>query len=565
MTQDTPEQPDGPDRPAKKKLKNRWIIIIAAAVLAVVFIVLAALSASRKSLTSAAYTPYTVKRGDITVTLSGSGTLQPADAYTLNALVSGDVLSAPFEEGDTVQKGDVLYTVDNADVAAAVQQAENSVGDSQRQYNNALKLQSDMTLKAGGAGTVTQLAVQPGDMVAAGQTVAVIRDMNVMSVTVQFQKSAAAGFSVGQSADVFINSFYETLPGVVSKVSSVDIVLPGNIIVRNVTIDVNNPGAISTATTASATIGGTTSVVDGTFTYKYEGSLKAPASATVTSVSAPEGSRVAKGQTVIVLQSDDVDNQVAAAHSALENAQINLSTQQRKLESYTVTSPIDGTIVEKIVKQGDTLKVGEGVCTVYDLSHLSLTLNVDELDIKSVQPGQAVTLTADAAPGMTFNGVVVTVNIKGTTKNGVTSYPVTIQLDETDALLPGMNVDAKIILESLHDVLTVPVAAVLRDNFVLLQTGTKEKATDAGIPAGFTYTPVTLGPSSDTDIVITAGLKEGDVIAVMDDTPTSYDTNIFAARAENRIDNASNTSSGAPTTGGAADGGDTPDAAGNAG
>ncbi|UOO37210.1 HlyD family efflux transporter periplasmic adaptor subunit [Oscillospiraceae bacterium CM] len=562
MTRDTPEQPDGPDRSAKKKLKKRWIIIIAAAVLAVVFIVLASLSSSRKSLTSAAYTPYTVKRGDITVTLSGSGTLQPADAYTLNALVSGDVLSAPFEEGDTVQKGDVLYTVDNADVAAAVQQAENSVGDNQRQYNNALKLQSDLTLKAGGAGSVTQLAVQPGDTVAAGQTVAVIRDMNVMSVTVQFQKSAAAGFSVGQSADVFINNFYETLPGVVSKVSSVDIVLPGNIIVRNVTIDVNNPGAISTATTASATIGGTTSIVDGTFTYKYEGSLKAPASATVMTVSAPEGSRVAKGQTVVVLQSNDVDNQVSAAHSALENAQINLSTQQRKLESYTVTSPIDGTIVEKIVKQGDTLKVGEGVCTVYDLSHLSLTLNVDELDIKSVRPGQAVTLTADAAPGMTFNGVVVTVNIKGTTKNGVTSYPVTIQLDETDALLPGMNVDAKIILESLHDVLTVPVAAVLRDNFVLLQTGTKEK-TDAGIPTGFTSTPVTLGPSSDTDIVITGGLKEGDVIAVMDNTPTSYDTNLFAGRAENRIDNASNTSSGAPTTDSAADSGDTP--AGNAG
>jgi HlyD family secretion protein len=47
----------------------------------------------------------------------------------------------------------------------------------------------------------------------------------------------------------------------------------------------------------------------------------------------------------------------------------------------------------------------------------------------------------------------------------VTSYPVTIRIDETDGLLPGMNVDAVIVVESRPNVLAVPVSAVVRGNY----------------------------------------------------------------------------------------------------
>jgi HlyD family secretion protein len=164
-------------------------------------------------------------------------------------------------------------------------------------------------------------------------------------------------------------------------------------------------------------------------------------------------------------------------------------------------------------------------------------LNVDELDIKKVRPGQTVTITADAAEGTEYTGVVTKVNIKGTTQNGVTSYPVTIRIDKTEGLLPGMNVDAKIVVEDLHDVLLVPVGAVMRNNFVLLQVrGRDPKEAEPGIPAGFVQTEVALGASNDDYIVVTGGLKEGDVIAIMDNTPSSYDYNPFA-RPQNRIEN----------------------------
>lgn len=517
-----------PDEP-KKRRRRGWIVAVC--ILLVVALLLLAVRALRTRQITAgagAYTAYTVERGDITVTLSGSGTLQPADSYTVTSLISGDILSAPFEEGDIVQEDQTLFTVDSADVASSVKQAENNLKDSQYQYNQALRQKDNLKLKAGGDGDIIALSVEKGDTVQAGQVIATIRNSDVMTITVLFQRDTAMNFKVGQSADVTLSGTFETFKGTVSDIGTVDQVLQGNAIAREVTIHVKNPGAFSPSASAFVTINGVNGMDNGTFNYKYEGSVTATSTGTVSELRVAEGSSVTKNDIVAVLQNDTVDQQVHSAQSAVDNAKLALETQNNKVSDYTIKSPIAGTIVEKTYKEGDTLRAGELLCTVFDLSHLTLTLNVDELDIKQVQQGQTVTLTADASPDAVYNGTVTKVNIKGTTLNGVTSYPVTIRIDDTEGLLPGMNVDAKIVVEDLKDVLTVPVSAVLRNNFVLLKTDQMEQEqTDTDIPPGLVYTQVKLGPANDTDIVILEGLTEGDIVAVMDDTPSSYDYNPF--------------------------------------
>jgi HlyD family secretion protein len=541
--QQPPAAPElaAPEEPRKKGRKG-WIIGVSVlVVVAVVLIAGRAMRLQRNTADAGSYTSYTVQRGDITVTLSGSGTLEPADSYTITSLISGDILSAPFQEGDIVLKDQVLYDVDSSDIENGIKQAENSLNDSQNKLDSALKQLDNLKMTSGGTGSVIELNVAEGDTVQAGQTVAVIRESDTMTVKVLFQKAVAERLALGDQAIVTVGGTYETYNGAVSKVSTSDQVLSGNIIAREVTIDVANPGAFSPSSTAYVTIGGSNGLQNGTFDYKYQGTVLAAASGTVSAVNVTEGGRVAKGQVIAVLQSDSVDQQIQSARSAVESAELALETQYKKQDEYTFKSPIAGTIVEKIYKEGDTLRAGEILCTIFDLSHLSLTLNVDELDIGKVQPGQTVTITADAAKEMEYSGIVTKVNIKGTTKNGVTSYPVTIQLDKTEGLLPGMNVDAKIVVESLQGVLTVPVSAVLRNNFVLLKTGEENtKPAEPGIPAGFMYTEVTLGASNETDIVISGGLKEGDIVAIMDNTPTTYDYNPFA-RAQNRAEDAGDT------------------------
>lgn len=125
-----------------------------------------------------------------------------------------------------------------------------------------------------------------------------------------------------------------------------------------------------------------------------------------------------------------------------------------------------------------------------------------------------------------YQGEVTSVSVQGTTSGGVTTYPVTIRIDETEGLLPGMNVDAEIIVTAAEQVLTVPTSAVQRGNRILVivdsETGkaamaeqsvtTEELAEDETLPDGYIYVEVTLGLSDD-DYIQIEGLEEGDEIA----------------------------------------------------
>lgn len=524
-----------PETPRKKRRKL-WIIpLVIILVVAAILVVPRLLKFRQVATDTGEYISYSVTRNDITVTLSGSGTLQPADSYTITSLISGDILSASFEEGDYVEKDAVLYTVDSSDIHNSIEQSENNLDRVQNTYNNALNQRDDLNLKANGTGTVTQLTVELGDTVTQGQTVAFIRDSETMSITVLYQRDFALSLSVGGSATIGFGGSFETYSGVISSISPTDTILDGNAIVREVTVDVTNPGAFTPSSTAYVIINGISGIDNGTFAYKYEGSVVASASGTVTSINTAESSPVTKNQTIIVLQSDSLDQSIENAYISVEDAQLALDNQRTQLDDYEIRSPISGIIVEKDSKAGDTLKAGEKLCTVFDLSHLTLVLNVDELDIKKIESGQSVTITADASQGVDYTGIVTKININGTTQNGVTSYPVTIQLDQTEGLLPGMNVDAIIVVEALNNVVTVPVNAVLRGSFVLLKTGDESQISDdPAIPAGFSHVQVTLGSSNDTDIVITSGLKPGDIIAVLDNTPSSYNSDSFFMESRNR-------------------------------
>lgn len=513
--------------PKKRRRKGRIIAAVVILVLAALLFLPRFLVKQPAMMTAgAAFTPHTVARGDITVTLSGSGTLQPADSYAVTSLVAGDILTAPFEEGDIVSEGQVLYTIDSTDVDAGIRQAQINLNNSQNQYNSALKQLEDLKLKAGGSGVVVSLDVEVGDMVTAGQTIATIQDSTGMKLTVPFQKDIAQSFYVGQSATVTLESTNESYSAAITEIGTIDQVLTGNVIARLVTVKVENPGVFTPSQTAYVTINGLLGLKNGTFSYGYQETVVSAASGKVAQLNVKVGSQVSAGQVIAVLQNDSVNLQVKNAKNALENAKISLESQKNKITSYTIKSPISGTIVEKAYKAGDKINMqnSDVLCTIFDLSYLTLTLNIDELDIGKVQPGQKVIVTAGAVQGEEYTGTVTKINIKGTTKNGVTSYPVDIRIDETEGLLPGMNVDAKIIVSQLKNVLTVPSGAVMRNNLVLLKTDeTTDKPSGQGVPPGYSYVEVKLGPSNETSVVIEEGLKEGDIVAVMDNTPSTYD------------------------------------------
>ena len=492
-----------------------------------------------------AYTTAEVTRQTITSTITGSGTLEAADSYSVTTLLEDTILTADFEEGDQVEEGTILYTIDSSDASSSLEQSQISVNQAQRNYNNAVESLEDLTVTASVSGRILSLDVEVGDEISAGQTVATIRNSDVMELTVPFPADEAQDFYVGQTATVTLDSTFETLTGTISEIAANTEVLTGNMIVREVTIQVTNPGGITTTQSASATVNGVGSSSGSTFTYEDESSVVADVAGTVASVSVSEGDWVNKNQTILTMTSDNLSDQVQSASESLRNAELSYDKQTEQLDDYTITAPITGTIVDKYYNAGEITEANQVLCTIYDLSYLTMTLNVDELDISDIEVGQSVTIVADAVADQTYTGVVTKVSVAGTSTGSATTYPVTIRIDETDGLLPGMSVDATIELGSAEDVLAIPTAALNRGNTVLVTAdspsavnavsqapedaesmeapeGTEELPSDlpadSSIGEQYVSVPVTVGISDDNYIEITSGLQEGDVVVYIPTT-----------------------------------------------
>ena len=470
------------------------------------------------------YTEESVAKRTITNSLTGSGTLQPANSYTVTTLIEGEVLSANFEEGDIVEADTVLYEIDSDDAAANIEKAQLSLNQAQRSYESTAENQ---TVKANSSGTLYALEVKKGDTVSQGQTIATIRNDSTMMLTVPFPAEDAADFSLGQSAQVTLDGSFETLTGTVKAISGNKTVGVGNTVTRDVTIAVKNPGGLSNTQVATATVNGLGSAGSGTFTYQSESTVTASAGGTVTAVHVSEGSTVSKEQALITLGGDELENQLQNAADSLRNAELSMENTQKQLENYTITSPISGTVIDKEYKAGDTVESGKTLCTIYDLSYLEMTLSIDELDISTVEAGQTVQITAEAVEGKTFTGVVTKVSVAGTTSGGITSYPVTVRIDETDGLLPGMNVDAEIVLEEAADTLAIPSSAVTRGSgntslvLVTQDSPSAENAVEQEAPEGYVYVQVETGISDESYVQILSGLQEEDTVAYVTRTTES--------------------------------------------
>lgn len=514
----------GDKKPGKKRRWKKFAVAGVALVVAagVGWQMLSPGQSSAASATS--YTTAEVTRMDVSSSITGSGTLEAADSYSVTTLIEGSILTADFEEGDEVEEGTILYTIDSSDASNSLEQAEISLNQAQRSYNNQLESQEDLIIAAPVSGQVYSIDVEVGDEVSAGQQVASIRDSKTMRLEVNFPADDAASFYVGQSASVTLDSTFETLAGTISKIAGSDTVLTGNVIVRAVTIDVSNPGGLSTGQSASAAVGSVTSTGSGTFTYREEETVAAKISGVVASIQAAEGQQVSKNQALVVLTSDDLDNQVQSAQDSLRSAQISYEKQTEQLEDYTITAPITGTIVDKNYNAGETSEANQALCSIYDLSYLTMTLSVDELDISDIAVGQTVAITADAVEDRTYTGTVTKVSVAGTSSGSATTYPVTIRIDETDGLLPGMSVDATIELASAEDVLAIPSAALNRGDTVLVTADSPSAANGTLVESttedGEDYysVEVTTGVSGDDYIEIVSGLQEGDTVAYI---PTS--------------------------------------------
>ena len=519
VAQPAEEIPAAPKKGRLKKLlkgkKRKCLALLLVA--AIVAGILAARGlGGQEASAEASYQTATVEKRDITRSLSSSGTLQPADSYTVSTLVTGEILSDTFEEGDQVVEGQLLYTLDSSSASNSQTQAKNSYTQAQTNYKQAVEAKyptADMS------GTVSEVYVKNGDTVSAGTELMRIVGDNNIYLTGLFPYASPSDFYVGQTATIYINGFAGTTTGTVTAVSSSTVTTSTGLQAVSVQVKAANPGLVTADYTASIYIGSYSSYGQTSINLSASSVVTAEASGKVTGLSWLAGDTISEGQRICTITGDSVDNSIENAKISMENAQSSLENAQETLDDYSITAPISGEVVTKTAKAGDKIEGGSDgtLCVIYDLSYLEMTMSIDELDISDVAVGQEVQITADAVEGTTYTGVVTKVSVAGTTSGGITTYPVTVRIDETEGLRPGMNVDAEIILESAEDVLAIPSGAVNRGNTVLITADSPSaaNAVDQEAPEGYVYVEVETGISDDSYTQVLSGLQEGDTVAYL--------------------------------------------------
>lgn len=110
-------------------------------------------------------------------------------------------------------------------------------------------------------------------------------------------------------------------------------------------------------------------------------------------------------------------------------------------------SPISGTITKMSVSPGGAVSSGAEAFTIIDYQDLSATIQVDELDVLKIHQGLKATLQLDAIPEKTYNGKVSMIANEGAIKNGVSTFGVTIHLDQPGEIKAGMSAQATILVE----------------------------------------------------------------------------------------------------------------------
>lgn len=500
----------------KKKSKKKIFIILAVLVIAAIFIVPKFLgNAKTAKVETVSYLYEKPEKRTVGTNLTSTGTLESKDSYSVTSLVSGKILSADFEEGQNVEKDTVLYKVDDSDAKNSLEKLNNSLIKAEKSHSRLIESLDDLKIKTTEAGQLIELNVKKGDIISAGTFIGTVRNSKQMLIKVPFLSDAANSFKVGDAAKVVVSDTYETIDGKVKEIKNVEEVLSGHRLIKYVVIEVENPGAIAKGDTATVNVNDITCVENGSFEYKSEYQLLAKQSGEVESIYYSEGDDIADKSTVVKLNSDSLSDNIDSSQSAIDDIKLSIDSQKDILDNYTIKSPISGTVIEKNYKVDDKANQTKALCTIFDMSYLKTTMNIDENDIYKVKVGQKVKISASALEGHEFTGIVTKVNINGSTNNNITTYPVSVRIDEKGELLPGMNITASIELTKSEDTISVPISAIVRGNYVLVKDADpSHNEADMTSPLeGYVYKTVTVGLTDENYTEILSGLTLDDEIA----------------------------------------------------
>ena len=278
---------------------------------------------------------------------------------------------------------------------------------------------------------------------------------------------------------------------------------------------------------------------------KADGSITAittPVSGTVSAVNSGVGKTIAAGGLLATLSDGETQSSASTRTYDQKSNEYDVESAKKQLENYTIKSPVSGIVTEKNAKVGDNVGItnlDNPMMVIVDMNSLKFTFQVDEYKVWEMEAGQDVIVNADSLPDETFAGKITNVSSEGyKNDDDQTVFDVEVTVEEPGHLKSGMNVSAKVIMQSATNVMYLPKNALIEPDgkhaLVLVKEDTvsdtsssetlspsevPKDATDeqlsfpaVKVPKGCKLVTVSYGISDDTNVEITSGIKVGDIV-----------------------------------------------------
>lgn len=445
------------------------------------------------------YNVNAVTEGEVTTSVSGSGTLSAVDSETVTAQYDSTVTEVLAAAGDTVTEGQIIAYLESDSLDSAIESALSELDAVAKRLADADDADSASYIKAGAAGTAVSVYGEAGDTVES--VMAEHGCLALISADGRMTARIDAPFAVYDEVTLVIGGAEEA-----AAVTAFD----GT--TATITMDSDDY-----ADGAAATVYGADGALIGETTLTYSAPVRVTGTTGVISAVYCEAGDAVSASTKLYKIAAGAYPSGYTDLIARRDALTDSIAELKRL--YCVTAPFDGLLGDMTLTAGDGIAAGATLASFVGGGY-TISISVDELDIASMALGQTAALTLDAVDGE-FEAVVTAISYSGSANSYVTSYPVTLTAPWIDGALPGMSASLDITIESSGISLMVPVSAVQTENgesFVYIAPSDAELGKSyAEAELDLTKlerVTVTTGMSDGSYITVTGGLEAGDLVIV---------------------------------------------------
>ncbi len=420
----------------------------------------------------------TVRRGNITLSASGTGTLVAANQVQLGFGSSGTLTALNVKVGDQVKQGQLLAAINNTSQQIQLVQAKRAMANLTSEVSIATAQQTLATAQTNVSTAKNQIIYLESPQV--------FNDEQKLADAQQaWDQAKTAGGSTPTTAQ------QKTIDDAASKLKNIQDELAGD---RIWYTKIYVPNFFTVAATRSRTK-----------------SINAPTDADIAAAKAAYSAALASVQEaqwyLTALTGGSVpDDATGTDLSTFEQAKLTLQSAQETLDGTQLYAPFSGVVTSVSAQLGDSVGA-TALITVADMSKLYVQTYIDEADYAMFSVGNNANIVFDALPNITLTGKVVEVDPALVTSSGTSAVSGMIELDPTsEHLLLGMSAAVNIIAGDAQNAVLVPVAA-------LHEVSPGQYSVFVVNNGKLTLTTVTIGLQDLVNAEVKSGLQPGDVVS----------------------------------------------------